>query len=230
MKKFFTLLAASVLSISVFALPYKTKLTVSTKGQKESTILVDGRSYTDKENDDIVVKNLAVGSHNIKVYQQTNNSWFNKKSTLIYDGNVYVRPQSNTIVSINRNGKANITDKPIAQTAYDGPSNSQNGGWNYNHPQAMNDRGFDQMRYAINNNRYESEKVVIAKEAISQNYFVADQVKTLLESFNYESNKLDIAKYMYDRTLDKENYYTVMNGLNYSSSKDELAAFIRRAR
>jgi len=228
MKKIFTLLAATFLSVSLFALPNKTKLTISTNSKKAVTILVDGRSYSDRENDDIVVKNLAVGSHNIKVYQQASNGFFNRKNELIYDGNVYVKPQSHTIVSINRNGKAMVTERPM--TGFDYPSNGQNGGWNYNNPQAMNDRGFDQLRYTINNTRFENSKLAVAKEAISQNYFVAEQVKDILGSFNYESSKLEIAKYMYDRTLDRENFYVVMNGLNYSSSKDELSRFIRNAR
>jgi hypothetical protein len=229
MKKIFTLIASTILSVSLFALPPKTTLTVSANSKKAVTILVDGKNYSQRNNDDdVVIKNLAIGSHNIKVYQQASNNFFNKKSQLIYDGNVYVKPQSNTMVTINRGGKAIITEKPVSD--YDYPPNSQNGGWNYNHPQAINDRAFDQMRYTVNNNRYESDKVTIAKDAISKNYFVADQVKTLLESFNYESNKLDIAKYMYDRTLDKENYYVVLSGLNYSVSKDELTAFIKRAR
>ncbi len=227
MKKIFTLLTATIFSFSLFALAPQTKLTVSTDGKKAVMVMVDGKTYTDRKDDDKTeIENLAVGSHNIKVYQQNNNGFFNKKMQLLYDGDVYVRTRSNTKVAIDRMGRATVTTDRIDN--FDYPSNNENGGWNARYPQAMNDRGFDQLRATVNRTSFENPKMDVAKEAISRNYFTTDQIQTLLGSFNYESSKVEIAKYAYERTLDKENYYVVANAFNYSSSKQELMKFLQR--
>jgi hypothetical protein len=45
--------------------------------------------------------------------------------------------------------------------------------------------------------------------------------------FNFEYNKQEIAKQAYSKTLDKQNYRCVADALSFSSSKSELARFIR---
>jgi len=62
---------------------------------------------------------------------------------------------------------------------------------------------------------------------ISGNFFTADQVKEMMSLFAFENNKLDIAKQAYSKTIDKENYHCVSDALNFKSSKEELARFIR---
>ena len=230
MKKIFTLLATTLLSVSLFAFAPRTALTVNVNSKKATTILIDGRMYKDRQHDgNTTINNLSAGAHNVKVYQQNNNGRFNNNAPqLIYDGNVYVKPQSNTILTINKNGRSIVSEKPMSDLDY--PSNNENGGWNYRYPQAMNDRGFDQFRFTVNKTSFENPKMDIGKEVISQNYFTADQIKTLLESFNYESSKLEMAKYAYDRTLDKENYYTLINAFTYSISKQDFTRFLQQQR
>jgi hypothetical protein len=42
-----------------------------------------------------------------------------------------------------------------------------------------------------------------------------------------ETDKLDFAKYAYDKTRDRNSYFTVANGLSMQSDKDELLKYIR---
>ena len=48
--------------------------------------------------------------------------------------------------------------------------------------------------------------------------------------FVFESNKLEVAKSAYRKTVDKQNYYQLNDALTFSSSKEELARFIRESR
>jgi hypothetical protein len=45
--------------------------------------------------------------------------------------------------------------------------------------------------------------------------------------FTFENNRLEVAKYAFCNTVDKQNFYQLNDALTFSSSKDELARFIR---
>jgi hypothetical protein len=48
--------------------------------------------------------------------------------------------------------------------------------------------------------------------------------------FTFENNRLEVAKYAYRKTADKQNYYQLNDALTFSSTKEELARFIRESR
>jgi hypothetical protein len=62
-----------------------------------------------------------------------------------------------------------------------------------------------------------------AEQIINANYFTTAQLKQLLGLFNFESNKLELAKLGYDKVVDQSNYYTLSDMFSFNSSKDELA-------
>jgi hypothetical protein len=74
---------------------------------------------------------------------------------------------------------------------------------------------------------FETNRMKSACHIISGNFFTAEQVKEMMSLFTFEDNKLEIAKQAYSKTLDKENYRCVFSALSFSSSKEELARFIR---
>ena len=65
-----------------------------------------------------------------------------------------------------------------------------------------------------------------AEQIISTNYFTVGQVKQLLGLFNLESNKLELAKLAYDKTVDQSDYYAINDVFSYNDSKDELSRCI----
>jgi len=91
----------------------------------------------------------------------------------------------------------------------------------------MSDREFAQVMNSMQKEWFENNRMKSASYIISNNFFTADQVKDMVSVFNFEDNRLEIARQAYTKTLDKENYNCVVNALQYKSSKDELARFIR---
>jgi hypothetical protein len=57
----------------------------------------------------------------------------------------------------------------------------------------------------------------------------SSQVKELMAQFNFEANKLELAKYCYRFATDKQYYYSVADGLAFSNSKKRIAAFYTAA-
>ena len=90
----------------------------------------------------------------------------------------------------------------------------------------MNNTDFQKLKQTLQGESYDNTKLKIAKQFIAANYFNAAQIKELANIFSYENSKLDIAKFAYDYTIDKGNYFMVNDVFSYSSSKEALMEYI----
>ena len=90
----------------------------------------------------------------------------------------------------------------------------------------MNEHDFEDLIEILENEWFDSSKLSTAKQALRSNTMSAEQVKRLVETLTFESSRLDLAKFAYEYTLDKENYYLIFTALNYSSSVNELELWI----
>ena len=240
MKRIFTLITTLVISLSLCAqqedvfrrASYTTgRLTVSSTTKSAVKVLVDGASYRSGSDDDIMINNIRPGYHNIKVYKLSkgySRNWDNNKRTqVIYDANVYIKPQYHVDVTINRFGKA-FVDEQLMDSRYNGDDNE--GDWNNGNGrvQAMNANAFEQFKQTIKNGMYDDTKVSIAKQGITANNFTSAQAKELVQLFNFDGTRLDIAKYAYKYTIDRQNYFTVVDALTFGSSKQELTKYIQQ--
>ncbi len=85
---------------------------------------------------------------------------------------------------------------------------------------------FQSMKSSISGKPFEENKVQIAKQIIGSNCVSAAQVRELMNLFSFEDSKLDVAKFSYGRCTDPNNYYKVNDAFSFSSSIDDLNAFI----
>lgn len=81
---------------------------------------------------------------------------------------------------------------------------------------------------AIDDEDFSDDKIMIAKQALKNKCVTAEQVKTIMEHFDFEDKKLEFAKYAYDYTYDQGNYYKVNKAFDFSSSKEELNEYISK--
>ncbi len=97
--------------------------------------------------------------------------------------------------------------------------------------QAMNDREFAHVIDGMQKEWLESNKMKSATHIINTNFLTSAQVRQMMQLFSFENNKVDLAKQAYAKTVDQRNFLsTVSDQLSFSSSRDELARFIRNAR
>ncbi|MER3497909.1 MAG: hypothetical protein C4308_04375 [Chitinophagaceae bacterium] len=102
-----------------------------------------------------------------------------------------------------------------------------NGGWGNTDSRVMSDYDFDRVLNNISRERFESNMMKSAQQIIATNFFTSAQVKQMLQLFSFEDSKLKLAKLAYDKTVDQRNFYVVNEVFSFSSSKDELAHYIR---
>jgi hypothetical protein len=85
---------------------------------------------------------------------------------------------------------------------------------------------FKDLKKSINSRNFETSNISIVKTAIDKNYFSSEQIRELLSYFTFESTKLDIAKYSYQKVCDKKNFFKVYDAFNFDSSIEELKNYI----
>lgn len=86
---------------------------------------------------------------------------------------------------------------------------------------------FDGIKNSINKISFNSSKESQLKSITRGRCFTVDQIKQLLNLFSFESSKLDLAKYLYEFCIDKQNYFRVNEVFSFSSSVDDLNRFIQ---
>jgi hypothetical protein len=248
MKAIFTILAATLFTVSGFAQQqFRTnKLTIGSTGNTAIRVMVDGSRYSSTNGQGIVLKNLAMGYHTVKVFVKRNGRGFASNQgggygnsgsyQAIYTAQLLLKPNTHTDITVNRFGKVMVDEQQMGIGYYDEDDDDwgDNGNWNGNpggyQQQAMDDRVFAQFKQTLRNERFDDSRVTLAKQTIAANWFTAAQVKDILGLFSFESNKLDIAKHAYDFTVDKGSYFVINDAFSYSSSKEELANYIRTKR
>lgn len=233
MKKTFTLLASVFFSTILLA---QTKLSISATNNADLRVMVDGMRYTSNGRE-IVISNLKNGNHTVKIFRagndrnRYNNNNRNNGYQLVYSSNVFVKPQYHIDIVINRFGKAFIDEQMISNGYYEddddwGVDNNDQYYDRYSR-RAMDKASFEQFRQAVKKESFDDTRLKVAKQVISNNYFNAAQVKELASLFSFEDSKLQIAKYAYDYTVDKGNYFVVNDAFSFSSSKEELMNYIQ---
>lgn len=232
MKTIFTLLLSSLFSMAVMA-NHNVRLSVSTITKNSSLVVeVDGHHRYDLDHQTITVRDLAPGYHHIKIYREKKRGngrfGFGNKREMIYNSRVLLRDGFHTDLIISRTGKVFIDEQWI----------DRNNPWyddddDYFDPRdrdfnrAMTDHEFTMVKEALRKEWFENNRATSAKQVIDGNFMTSEQVKQMLQLFTFENHKLDLAKYAYGKTVDQRNYFIVNDVFMFSSSKDELARYIR---
>lgn len=240
MKKTFTLLFATVLSLSVLAYD-GSRLSISSPGTStELKIEIDGRKFSMKNNS-ITLSYLEEGRHMVKIYREKKRGGFGygqgrrEREDVLFQNTIFLKRGFHLDITVNRFGKVMTDERRIdlddefyndEEDYYD----SDNGGWNNGNSNVMRGREFETLKESLRKEWFENNRLTSVKTVADKTNFTTQQVKELMLLFTFENNRLEIAKYAYRKTVDKQNYYQVNEALTFSSSKDELARFIRESR
>jgi hypothetical protein len=257
MKTIFTLFASLLLSISLLAADLKPKsmLTVKSNDFGDMKVVVDGKRFESATNT-ITIQDLSAGRHTIKVYQQKSTGFFNifGKRYAVYNTSLNVKAGTLIQINVDRLGRTTMVESKIKTGRNDRGRNGRNdrdwdrndqkdrdfdfdrdGQWgdydnNYGYGKGMSDREFSQLLRDISKEWLESNKIKSATQIVTTTSLTSAQVKQLDLLFNFESNKLELAKKAYANTVDKNNYYMINDVFSFSGSKEELARHIRQFR
>ena len=186
------------------------------------SVKVDHRYYSVTSHD-LVINNLDAGNHYIVVYQPIYNNYGRRVTErLAYSGYINIPAQSMVTATIDRRNL--LTVRSI--TPHHPQVVREHGHKNYHYNAAMNPAEFRNVKKRLMNTRFESEKRKIMEYQIEYNFFTSQQVFELVCLFDFESDRVEVAKQAYHKTIDKQNYHLVFEAFEFSSSRMKLERYI----
>lgn len=120
--------------------------------------------------------------------------------------------------------------RPGRNDDWDRTNGRNDGKWGNGYNRAVSYESFQSMKQTLRRENFENTRLTLAKQMMERNYFETIQVRELLQLFSFESNRLELAKYAYRNTVDRNNYHTVYDVFSFSSSRDELSRYINSVR
>ena len=94
-------------------------------------------------------------------------------------------------------------------------------------PYPMDPQQFSDAKRSVDSKNFSDTKMQVAKQITRSNCLLTSQVADLMSSFSFESQKLEFAKFAYDYTYDKGNYYKVNDQFGFESSVRDLEQYLR---
>jgi hypothetical protein len=91
----------------------------------------------------------------------------------------------------------------------------------------MTPGNFNAALATIKNQNFEDTQLKTAKQVIAANCLNVDQIIQIANTFNFEDNKLDFAKFAYDYCIDPRNYFKLNGIFSFSSNVDELSDYVQ---
>ncbi|MFN5183335.1 MAG: DUF4476 domain-containing protein [Bacteroidota bacterium] len=133
----------------------------------------------------------------------------------------------NSNFNSNTNFNSSNTNNTTNNSNFNNNSNQNN--FNNNNAgcfNAMSAAEFNDAKKSIQSKPFDDTKLKIAKQVADNNCLSVEQIKGVIALFSFEDNKLDFAKYAYDRCTEKRNYYKVGDVFTFDSNVQELNDYI----
>jgi len=133
----------------------------------------------------------------------------------------YTETHTTSTTTTNTGGMNTNQTSSYVLPGYSGP---------YGCPYPMSQNDFENAKRSISSKDFSDSKLKLAKQIIDSNCLLSSQVRQMMELFDFESDKLNLAKYAFGYTLDYRNYYQVNDAFEFESSIDDLDDYMRSFR
>lgn len=115
MKKIFTLIAASLFTVAVFAADRKPVVTL--KSSRNYEIVIDGKSYH-SSNGIMNISNIRKGQHSIKVFEMSR-SFMSRRGKKLVDASSFQVRNNDVDISIDFRGQISISEDRFGHNGWD---------------------------------------------------------------------------------------------------------------
>lgn len=91
----------------------------------------------------------------------------------------------------------------------------------------MDNRSFSEFLTVLRKNaNFDESKLSMIRQQMRTSMFTAQQITTLVKEMSFDKSKLSLAKLMYPKCADQEQYFLVYDAFDFDSSKRELMDYI----
>ena len=121
----------------------------------------------------------------------------------------------------NRN-RGNYRDDDYRDDAYE----NRDRDYREESPMVMRSSEIDRLVLALKDRNFDDDKFSLARQALGNSTFYAEDLKRVLNQFNLDSKKLELAKSLYRNVYDPRNFYVVYDAFRFDSDRRELERFV----
>lgn len=215
--------------------PYNSEPYFPKSANNANTINPNPNNVVVNPNPNNVVVNPNPNTGNVNMNMSTN-STINPNPNENVNVNISVGVDGmNFNLNANTNGMTNTTTNSTmnSNTTISNPNTviipNYNGPYGCAMP-TLNQADFAAAKQSIKAQSFSDTQETIARQVIQSNCLLSAQVKELMLLFTFEESKLNIAKFAYTHTCDVGRYYEVNSAFQFSSSVDDLNAYIQSHR
>jgi hypothetical protein len=96
-------------------------------------------------------------------------------------------------------------------------------------PAHVSDKEIKDILQTLRKESFDQTRMSVARQILSSHRggFLSQQVRQMLGCFDFEPNRLELAKFAYDFTVDPEKYYLVNDAFDFDGNKQALARYIQ---
>jgi len=95
-------------------------------------------------------------------------------------------------------------------------------------PKPVSESDFNNLLNSAKSEKFEDSKIQSIKSSADfHQYFTSEQVKRLINILSHESSKYEVAIYLANKVLDKQNLPLIKDVFRHSSTKEEFLDFIK---
>ena len=97
---------------------------------------------------------------------------------------------------------------------------------NQSYGYVMDNMEFNDFASAVRNNSFDSNKLSLIKQQLKSTMFTAQQIRTLMNMIDFDSNRLQLGKMMYTNCVDRNNFYKVYETFDFDSNRRNLMSYV----
>ena len=102
-------------------------LIVNTYSSNRFTVMIDNNYQYQSDRNTVNVGTLNAGNHTVTIYEMKTGFFGKQKQQVVYNANLYFKPNVETTLSINNYGQAGITERQLYNNNNGGYDNNGNG-------------------------------------------------------------------------------------------------------
>ncbi len=197
--------------------------------ERPIVVSIDNRRY-DKPGRRITLDQVRAGRHEISVYRYTDNGNGNQsaKAKLVYSGSLKVKSDHLYDIIVTPFSGMDVEEKCCVseRNNQQPPTSPKPSGPAYDN-RIMEAAAFQTLRDNLRNQITDSGRMDLVKAALNNNRINTEQAKALIMDLNFDSSRVDLAKWMYPKVVDPKNYWQLNDAFSFQSSKDELNNFLK---
>jgi len=181
--------------------------------------------------------NIHPGKHYLEVFAPTP---FGKPGHLLFTGQFHIAPDIKLKAMIDRFHSFVVLETKYLKTKYKSNPNNlpdweedyyfdDNNSYNYRYERnyGMNSRDFDFLIASLQNTSFDNSRLTIAKSALRNNVVSSEQLLHIINTFTFESSKVEIAKTGWHSVSDKNRFFIIYAAFTFKSSINEIENYIQ---